>query len=117
MSSEIQQRQQRLQQQQRQIQSDIETQRSSPELYEEGVDLDNNKAAQMQEHSGNEAIQDLIDQLGIIEHHLSDLDGSEQEVIEDVDLDLDKAQQLKDGDGDDDGVNDDDPRKELPISS
>ena len=109
MSSEIQQRQQRLQQQQRQIQSDIETQRSSPELYEEGVDLDNNKAAQMQEHSGNEAIQDLIDQLGIIEHHLSDLDGSEQEVIEDVDLDLDKAQQLKDGDGDDDGVNDDDP--------
>lgn len=109
MPADISQRQHKLQQQQQQIQADIETQRSSAEFYEEGSSIDNDKAIRMQEHTGNEAIQDLIDQLGVIENHLSELDGMEQENIEELDVDIDQTQQLKDGDGGDDGIADDDP--------
>lgn len=109
MPADISQRQRQLQQEQSQLQADIETQRSSAEMYEEGSTLDNNKAVRMQEHTGNEAIQDLIDQLGIIEGNLADLENMEQENLEELDVDMDKAQQLKDGDDGGDGGNDDDP--------
>lgn len=108
MPADISQRQRNLQHKQNQIQADIETQRSSAEMYEEGSALDNDKAVRMQEHTGNEAIQDLIDQLGVIEGHLTELDNMEQENIEELDVDIDKTQSIKDGDGDD-GIADDDP--------
>ena len=108
MPADISQRQRQLQQQQQQIQSDIETQRSSAEMYEEGSTLDNDKAIRMQEHTG-QAIQDLIDQLGVIEEHITELDGMEQENLEELDVDIDRTQQIKDGDDGDDGLTDDDP--------
>ena len=66
----------------------LEAQIQSPELYEEGVELDNDKAARMQMHTGNEAIQDLLDQINNIDTALSDLEleGMEEDFEEDVEL-------------------------------
>ena len=56
----------------------LQEQIQTPEHYEEGSELDNSKkAVRMQMHSGNEAIQDLLDQLDNIDSALADLDREE----------------------------------------
>ena len=86
----------------------LQEQIQSPEHYEEGSELDNSKAVRMQMHSGNEAIQDLLDQLDNIDSALADLEleGNEEELEEEVELEVEHAASIKGGT--DDGADEDD---------
>ena len=106
----IDQKQQRqLQDQQKDLRSQLEAQISSAEQYEEGSELSNDKAARMQMHTGNEAIQDLIDKLNNIESTLNAMNGEMDEVIEEQDqeLEMEHGTSLKGGSDDGSGGGDD----------
>jgi len=109
MPADARQQHRSLEQQRNKLSEQFQEQIQTPELYQEGSELDNSKAAQMQMHSGNEAIQDLLDQLNNIDSALSDLDmeGQDEDFEEDVELDVEHAASIKGGtddgpDGDDD---------------
>ena len=63
MPADARQQHRSLEQQRSKLSAQLQEQIQTPEHYEEGSELDNSKAIRMQMHSGNEAIQDLLDQL------------------------------------------------------
>lgn len=109
MPADARQQHRSLEQQRNKLSEQLQEQIQTPELYQEGSELDNSKAAQMQMHSGNEAIQDLLDQLNNIDSALSDLDmeGQDEDFEEEVELDVEHGSSIRGGtddgtDGDDD---------------
>ena len=101
-STDISQQRKQLHSERDRLQSAIEEQRQSEaEFFEDGEELSNDKAARMQEHSGNQAIQDLIDRINDVENDLSDLEIQEEQDAfeEENELELDDAFQKKSADG------------------
>ncbi len=102
-SSDMNQQQKQLHSERERLNSAIEEQRrTEAEFYEEGEELDNDKAARMQEHSGNQAIQDLIDRLNDVENDITDLEQQEEEqeaFDEEQEVDVDETFQPKGNDG------------------
>ena len=110
MTAESRQQHRSLEHKKSSLSEQLQAQIQSPEMYEEGTELDNEKAARMQMHSGNEAIQDLLDQINHIDAALSELEleGMEEDFEEDVELDIEHGTISKGGE-DDGGASDDDP--------
>ena len=110
MPADARQQHRSLEQQRNKLSEQLQEQLQTPEHYEEGSELDNSKAVRMQLHSGNEAIQDLLDRLDNIDSAISDLDleGNEEELEEEVELDVEHAASIKGG-NDDNPDDDDDP--------
>ena len=110
MPADARQQHRSLEQQRSNLSEQLQEQIQTPEHYEEGSELDNSKAVRMQLHSGNEAIQDLLDQLDSIDSELAalELQGNEEELEEEVELEVEHAASIKGG-TDDDGDEDDDP--------
>ncbi len=108
MPADARQQHRSLEQQRNKLSEQLQEQIQAPEQYEEGSELDNSKAARMQMHSGNEAIQDLLDRLNNIESTLSDLENAEydEDFEEDMELDVEHGASIKGGT--DDGPNDED---------
>ena len=107
MPADARQQHRSLEQQRSKLSEQLQEQLQTPEHFEEGSELDNSKAVRMQLHSGNEAIQDLLDRLDNIDSALSDLDkqGQDEEFEEELELDVEHAASIKGGT--DDGVDDD----------
>ena len=82
MPADARQQHRSLEQQRTKLSDQLQEQIQTPEHYEEGSELDNSKAVRMQLHSGNEAIQDLLDQLDSIDSELAalELEGNEEEL-------------------------------------
>ena len=110
MASDSRQQHRTLEHQKRSLNEQLQEQIQTAEMYEEGSELDNSKAARMQQHSGNEAIQDLLDQINKIDSDLSNLEqeGMDEELAEEVELDVEHGTTVKGG-NDDGGLDDDDP--------
>src|SRR6056300_1470880 len=110
MPADARQQHRSLEQQRNKLSEQLQEQIQAPEQYEEGSELDNSKAARMQMHSGNEAIQDLLDQLNNIDSALSDLEmeGQDEDFEEEVELDVEHGASIKGG-TDDGADSDDDP--------
>ncbi len=110
MPADTRQQHRSLEQQRTKLSEQLQEQLQTPEHYEEGNELDNSKAARMQMHSGNEAIQDLLDQLNNIDSALSDLEmeGQDEDFEEEVELDVEHGASIKGG-TDDGADSDDDP--------
>ena len=108
MPADARQQHRSLEQQRNKLSEQLQEQIQTPEHYEEGSELDNSKAVRMQMHSGNEAIQDLLDQLDSIDSALADLelDGNEEDLEEEIELEVEHGASIKGGT--DDGVDDDD---------
>ena len=99
MPADARQQHRSLEQQRSKLSEQLQEQIQTPEHYEEGSELDNSKAIRMQMHSGNEAIQDLLDQLDNIDSALADLEreGNEEEIEEEVELEVEHAASIKGG--------------------
>lgn len=108
MPADARQQHRSLEQQRNKLSEQLQEQIQSPEHYEEGSELDNSKAVRMQMHSGNEAIQDLLDQLNNIESTIADLEleGNEEDIEEEVELEVEHTAGIKGGT--DDGTDDED---------
>jgi hypothetical protein len=98
-SSDMSQRHKQLQSERDNLNSAVEEQRNAElDFYEDGSELSNDKAARMQEHSGNQAIQDLIDRLQTVDDDISDLEMEEAELElqeEDQEMDVDDTFQRR----------------------
>ena len=109
MPADARQQHRSLEQQRTKLSEQLQEQIQSPEHYEEGSELDNSKAIRMQMHSGNEAIQDLLDQLNNIDSAIAELEleGNEEDIEEEeAELEVEHASGVKGGT--DDGTDDED---------
>ena len=89
------QEQQRLLNEQRQLEEALEQQKQI-EGFEEGQDLDSQQAAQLQPHLGNHSVQDLISRLNNVQNNLQALEEEGQDFEEEQQEDLEIEEDLKD---------------------
>ena len=88
------QEQQRLLNEQRQLEAALEQQKQI-EGFEEGQDFDALQAAQLQPHVGNQSVQDLISKLNTVQNNLNILDEEGQEFEEEQQEELEIEEDLK----------------------
>jgi len=86
--------QQRLLNEQRQLEAALEQQKQI-EGFEEGQELDAQQAAQLQPHVGNQSVQDLISKLNTVQKNLNVLDEEGQDLEEEQQEELEIEEDLK----------------------
>ena len=98
------QRQLQLQNERTQIENDLAEQRELEGL-DQAQDMDSERAAKLQPHLGNQAIQDLLDRLQNVNDSLTDLENTEEQIEEKEDeFDLEEEMQSQGFGGGDGGA-------------